>query len=1765
MTPRLSIIAASIRKALGGNIGKSGYADEYWSSVVLSLRGNTPVQDFKTETVLNMHMDGADPDWGSVVLGMHMGGGEVDPYWSNVSLLMLMNGTNASTAIGEVTGKTVTVAGNAQISTTQSKFGGASCYFDGAGDYLIVPSSTDLNLGTGDYTAEFWIYTTSLATRQIIFALGSGGLCISISTTGQIEIVRALTAIDFTATASITINTWIHVAVSRSGTSLKVFSNGTLVGNFTSSTSYSVGTSYIGIDANGTSTPLTGYIDNLRITKGVARYTDTFTPPNREFPAGANTIYDVKGHPVTVAGNTAIVATKSRFGGYSCYFDGTGDYLIIPNSPDLSFGTGDFTIETWVYLSSSPSIYTGILDRRSTPTTSSYAFGIYNSSGLKVDFVYPGARLTGAINLNVGIWNHIAVTRTSGLIRLFVNGVVESGTATYASAMDSSSDMVVGAVIDPYYTDGYIDDLRITKGIARYTAAFTPPSRAFPHDFAFYDEKGLVPTVTGSPTVSTGTLKYGYGSASLNGTTDYLTFDARSDFGLTAGDFTLEAWVKTSAVGTLVDFRNYAADYGHFYIATGGYLAFDHTYGAIVGTTTVTDNTWHHVAFVRYNNILTMYVDGADSGAAIANANIGSNRQARIGAKVDGTNFFSGNIDQLRITKGVARYVGEFTPQKYAFDDDNNNVIWRDEVALINLTPVGTVAVSGSSYKYGNGSIYFDGTFSKLTGTLSSAIGTEDVTVELWYNPGAIDLQVLVDFRAANDASGFSIDLGNSVSGKLNIFTATSAKVIGSTTLVTGTWYHVAAVRTSGKLRLYVNGVEEGTAYSDTANYTSTSLTIGNYIGSTVNTANAQGYIDDLRITKGVARYVSNFTPPVRQNANYGLPVITDPYWDAVVLGMHMDGADNGTTFTDVKGKTVTANGNAVTKTATKKFGTASAYFDGTGDYLTVPDDVAWDFVNSGDFTLEFWFNISATSNVGLVGQSNGSGSNPKWAVYLNDSTTVGAGVVGIHANDGTIFNVTATWAPSANVWNHLAICRSGNDWSFFGNGALLGTSSQSRRPSASTGTLRIGSDGELYRTTTGYIDDLRITKGVARYTANFQPAQYAFPEVRTPVKTHLDPHYDSVVLNMHMNGPSGSAAFVDEKGNVFTAVANASLSTTQSKFGGVSANFDGTGDYIIGPASSDFDFGTGDFTIEMWVKSAQNATAYATLIGKEWLADYTGGWSLQLNGATNFLSFWAAAYSTGAPLLTAVGSSITNDSWHHVAIVRYGNLFSFYIDGTLNVSTTQSFNFGSAPSKRISIGTDLYFSTAARCYNGYIDDLRVTKGVARYTQNFTLPALPNPDFKTTPAATDPYWKNVVLHMPMNGADAGTTFTENTGKTVTVVGNTSTQVEQYRFGGSSAYFDGTGDYLSVPASPNLNLLDVDFTIEAWVNLANSSTYQFLIGGATNGDLMVAINYPASSISVGRHNVAWDSSFGTHTIQASAWTHIALSRVTGVLRCFVNGVMLGSPLANTQSYSSSGVIIGAAGGAAYPITGYIDDLRITKGIARYTANFTPPSLPNPTGYDPYAPNVVLHLPMNEDFTDSTGKTVTVSGATISSTVKKYGAGSGYFVAAGSNYLTVPGGTDFNFGTGAFTVELWYMPITRTAFSTVLCGDEPDYPLALYHGTSVNSGNAAWAIGPSNAAWFTAASSISVGPMVDGVWYHLALVRSGDTFTAYKNGVAVTTGTTDSAGQAVGDIGTLSLAKNAAYYTTCYIDDLRITKGVARYTANFTPPREPFYLG
>ena len=212
-----------------------------------------------------------------------------DPNYANVSLLLHMDGANGSTTFTDSSSNalTVTANGNAQISTAQSKFGGASGYFDGSiNTYLRIASNPVFDFGTGDFTVETWFNTSNLTSYHIIVSRWNNGgtNAFGIYTNGS-NINFDLGSTTGSNLGSITANSWNHVALTRSGTSVKGFVNGNLTFTGTNSSSLTATSAVlVGSNDNGTHYYFNGYIDDLRITKGMARYTANLTPPTAPFP-----------------------------------------------------------------------------------------------------------------------------------------------------------------------------------------------------------------------------------------------------------------------------------------------------------------------------------------------------------------------------------------------------------------------------------------------------------------------------------------------------------------------------------------------------------------------------------------------------------------------------------------------------------------------------------------------------------------------------------------------------------------------------------------------------------------------------------------------------------------------------------------------------------------------------------------------------------------------------------------------------------------------------------------------------------------------------------------------------------------------------------------------------------------------------------------------------------------------------------------------------------------------------------------------------------------------------------------------------------------------------------------------------------------------------------------------------------------------------------------------------------------------------------------
>ena len=203
----------------------------------------------------------------------------------------------------------------------------------------------------------------------------------------------------------------------------------------------------------------------------------------------------------------------------------------------------------------------------------------------------------------------------------------------------------------------------------------------------------------------------------------------------------------------------------------------------------------------------------------------------------------------------------------------------------------------------------------------------------------------------------------------------------------------------------------------------------------------------------------------------------------------------------------------------------------------------------------------------------------------------------------------------------------------------------------------------------------------------------------------------------------------------------------------------------------------------------------------------------------------------------------------------------------------------------------------------------------------------------------DAHYSNVALLLPMNGVDGGTTFTDYAPvpKTVSVYGNTHTETDQSKFYGSSGYFDGSGDYLYI-ANDAVAYGAGDFTIEFWARLSSYANFPHMLDSRNTGPAMVL-----TVSTSGKFNVYTNGStrVDAGTVNTNTWHHFAVCRSINTFKAFLDGTQVGSNWSDSSTYTANQLHVAHYSGGGYEVTGYMQDLRITKGMARYTANFTPP--------------------------------------------------------------------------------------------------------------------------------------------------------------------------------------------------------------------------------
>ena len=213
------------------------------------------------------------------------------------------------------------------------------------------------------------------------------------------------------------------------------------------------------------------------------------------------------------------------------------------------------------------------------------------------------------------------------------------------------------------------------------------------------------------------------------------------------------------------------------------------------------------------------------------------------------------------------------------------------------------------------------------------------------------------------------------------------------------------------------------------------------------------------------------------------------------------------------------------------------------------------------------------------------------------------------------------------------------------------------------------------------------------------------------------DEYYNSCSLLLHFSGSNGSTTFIDNSPNNLTVTSNngVAISTVQSKFGGTSGLFDGTNDYLSIPSNSVFDL-LGDYTIEFWAYSSNFAAGGMGILHRGFYSTGVNTWS-GLSFSIRGTRFYFYATTNANEQYIDV-SPPSNNTWHHFAMVKSGTTGRVFIDGTL-AGTITSLNTPAVSSQTLRIGVWDY-SAGAEYSNGYIDEIRITKGYARYTGSFT-------------------------------------------------------------------------------------------------------------------------------------------------------------------------------------------------------------------------------------------------------------------------------------------------------------------------------------------------------------------------------------------------------------------------------------------------------------
>lgn len=658
-----------------------------------------------------------------------------------------------------------------------------------------------------------------------------------------------------------------------------------------------------------------------------------------------------------------------------------------------------------------------------------------------------------------------------------------------------------------------------------------------------------------------------------------------------------------------------------------------------------------------------------------------------------------------------------------------------------------------------------------------------------------------------------------------------------------------------------------------------------------------------------------------------GATEISDEYFNYVTMLLHGDGTNGAqnTSIVDSSSNALTVgntNNTVYQGSYTPYWDQWSNYFDGSGDWIIVPNNTATD-LSTGDFTIECWINYSSFKNDAKI-YLDATSVSTYWQFRYDTTNGLQIAVSG----NVVILSQGSTSGWNIGTWYHVALVRSGSSFKIFRDGVTIASSTYASSLGNNTTKSIGGTPIDSPASSNAYISNFRMIKGTALYTSDFTPPTAPLTAISgTSLLTCQSNRFkDNSTNNFTLTG-SG-----DVRPEPFSPFPPAK-SYNPTIHGGSgyfpSTNTGALEQLVSVPSasgSSAIDISTGDFTFECWFRYTTQQNYSRVLNWNTTYATDSAGITLDSGafGGTGKITFFVANFAN--PILVSDNAfTLYRNQWTHLAITRSGNTFYMYVNGVQQSTTyTNSGDMWGTSTPTLYIGNGPNSVGGFSPMTGWISDVRVIKGTAIYTSNFTPPTQRLTAISGTEA----------LVSLANGGIYDNSVTTN----LNTLGNAQISTTQSKFGGSSMYFDGTGDYLQTITSYNFS----DYTIEGWVYFSSLPTY-YIILATTSVNSYWGFRSVSGSVRLSSYDGSTvnEQSSGT-SVPLNQWVHLAWTRSGTTIKLFVNGELVHTGTSNV--INSTGLTVGYS--IHYPglyyYNGYIDDLRVTKGFARYTTTFTPPT-------------------------------------------------------------------------------------------------------------------------------------------------------------------------------------------------------------------------------